>query len=161
MKLKKSTFMSLGGISAVVIIGIFLFATMTDVPYEPKTQIVLKENPSIDIHNTEKELTEEEIHAIEFVQKYNGSDNQGISISEFLGQMISSKYSDDLIYDSETKLGWSAYTAPDNPGFHGVIFEFKSNVDEFSFIWYVNSKDNMIYSVGGGSEEILNIVNSS
>lgn len=148
-----------GIIAGVVIAGIIGYATIEfDGNSEP--QVILQENPSIEIHTTDKDLTEKEKTAINFVQNYKGDNNQGDTVAYVIGQVISSQYSDEIIYDTNTKLGWGAYADPDDPNLYGVTFDFKSINDEFSFLWYVDLQNNVIYDASGGAAEILNIVNS-
>ncbi|HET6517574.1 MAG TPA: hypothetical protein VFG25_05065 [Nitrosopumilaceae archaeon] len=152
-----------GIIAAVVmagIIGIVGFSNDSDIKKNSKTRTILEENPEIELHNAAEELTEKEKLAIKLVQQHNGQDGEGENIAYLLGKIISSKYSDDLIYDPETDLGWSAYEDPDNPELYGVAFDFKSDIDDFSFLWYVDLQDKVIYAVGGGAQELLNIVDS-
>lgn len=147
-------------VAGVVIIGIFGFG-LTNIEQISKPEIITRENPNIELHNTMDDLTEQETIAINTVQNYNGKDNQGSTIAYLIGQIISSKYSDEIIYDSDTKLGWSAYSDPDDQNLYGVSFDFVSTTDEFSFLWYVDLKNDVIYSPGGGSDEILDIVDSN
>lgn len=147
-------------IAGVVVIGIVGYGAIN---YENTSDpnIVLRENPEIEIHNTDEDLTQQEKLAIDYVQNYKGDDNQGNSIAYVIGQIVSSKYSDEIIYDSSTRLGWSAYSDPDDENLYGVSFDFASDTDEFSLLWYVDLTNDAVYSPGGGSAEILEIVNSN
>lgn len=147
-------------IAAVVVTGIIGYGTIN---YEKTSDpnIVIRENPEIEINNTDEYLTLQEKLAIDYIQNYKGDDNQGNSIAYVIGQIVSTKYSDEIIYDSSTRLGWSAYSDPDDKDPYGVSFDFVSDTDEFSFLWYVDLKNNTVYSPGGGSAEILEIFNSN
>jgi hypothetical protein len=149
-----------GIIACVIAIGIIGFAASQYDVKNDSHKIVMKENPTIEIHSTDRELTEEEKTAINLVQNYQGKDDEGNSIAYVVGKIVSTKYSDDVLLDPATKLGWSAYADPDTPDLYGVTFDFKSNNDEFTFLWYVNLKTHLIYDTGGGAGEILKIVDS-
>ncbi len=147
-------------VAGVVVAGIVGFSVMN---YEKISEpnILVKENPEIEIHNTDEDLTPQEKLAIDYVQTYKGEDDKGNTIAYVIGQIISSKYSDEVVYDPKTKLGWSAYSDPDDKNLYGVSFDFESTTDEFSFLWYVDLKNKSIYSPGGGSAEILELVDSN
>jgi len=146
------------GIIAVVAVGIAVFATTQ---FNQGSDVILKKNPEIEIHNTDEELTENEQAAISMVQNYKGQDNKGDALAFVIGNIVSSKYSEEVIYSPSTKLGWAAFTDPDGENMYGVTFEFVSDTDEFSFLWYVNLKTNDIVAASDGAEQLLDIVNSS
>ncbi len=144
------------GIIAAVAVGIAVFATIS---FED-TEVILQKNPEIEIHNTDEQLTENEQAAISLVQNYQGQDNKGDSLAYVIGNIVSSKYSEDVIYSPNTKLGWAAFTDPDQPNMYGVTFEFVSDNDEFSFLWFVNLDTNDIVAASDGAEQLLDIVDS-
>lgn len=149
-----------GSIIGAVVIGIIVFGMINYESDDSKSKIILQQNPEIKIHNTDDQLTETEKHAIDVVQNYKGRDGQGKSIVSVLGEIISDRFSDDVILNPNTFLGWGAFADPENDNLYGVTFDFKSQNDEFTFLWYVNLETNTIHDVGGGAKEILNIVNS-
>jgi len=146
------------GIIAIVAVGIAVFATTQ---FNQDSDIILKKNPEIEIHNTDEKLTENEQAAINMVQNYKGQDNKGDTLAFVIGNIVSSKYSEEVIYSPSTKLGWAAFTDPDGENMYGVTFEFVSDTDEFSFLWYVNLKTNDIVAASDGAEQLLDLVNSS
>ena len=155
-------FMKLGkrhiGVIAAIAVGIAVLAVIQD---SQSSDVVLVKNPEIKIHTTDEDLTSNEKKAIDLVQNYNGVDSQGDNLAYVIGNVISSKYSEDVIYSPNTKLGWGAFSDPDQENLYGVTFEFVSDNDEFSFLWYVNINTNEIYAASDGAEQLLILVDSS
>lgn len=146
------------GIIAVVAVGIAAFATTQ---FNDGSDVILQKNPEIEIHDTDEQLTENEQTAISVVQNYKGQDNKGDTLAFVIGSIVSSKYSEEVINSPSTKLGWAAFTDPDQKNLYGVTFEFVSDIDEFSFLWYVNLNTNDIVASSDGAEQLLDIVDSS
>lgn len=126
--------------------------------YSNTDSVTLKENPKIEIHDTDEELTEKEKRAIKAVQSYKGDDNNGKTVVQVLGEIVSAQYPNELDRP-DTKIGWSSYTDPEKPGVQGVAFTFESPKDEFSFLWYVDSKTDSIVPVGDGTKKLMEILN--
>lgn len=156
-------------IMVVVVIGItagvFSYAAYSPEPVLqqpqkplPKTQIILSENPDIELHDTPEELTELQKSAILVVQNYRGDDASGKSVSQILDDIVTSKFSDEVIQDPKTKIGWAAFSNEENPGLVGVSFSFESAEDSFAFVWYVNSESGSITPVTDGARELMDIV---
>ncbi len=152
-------------IGIIVVIGIS-FSILVYQGYFPeetfysggKDSVILKKNPQIMMHDAEDELSEEEKEAIKRVQSFEGNMGNGKTIAQVLGEVVSSQYPTE-INDPNTKIGWSAFTDPDKPEIQGVVFTFESSKDEFSFLWYVDSRTGTIIPVGDGTEKLMDIIN--
>lgn len=157
----KSAIAVIGGIVIVgVIFSILAYqGVLPNDIFTSKESVTLKENPQIEIHDTDEELTDKEKQAIKTVQNFKGDDNDGKTIVQTLGEIISSKYSGEL-EKPDTKIGWSAYTDPDKPDVQGVVFTFESANDEFSFLWYVDGETDTIIPVGDGTKKLMDVLNS-
>ena len=86
-----------GIIACVIAIGIIGFAVSQYNVKNDSPKIVMKENPTIEIHSTDRELTEEEKTAINLVQNYKGKDDEGNSIAYLVGKIISTKYCSSFV----------------------------------------------------------------
>lgn len=118
----------------------------------------IKKDPDLKLHSTPEEITRQEQSAIQHVQSFKGDDTEGLTVTEVLRDIISSRYSDDVIKDTNTRIGWSAFTNPEREGLYGVVFSFKSTTDEFSFVWYVDNSTGKIIPVGEGTKALMRLL---
>ncbi len=124
----------------------------------PQTQIILSENPDLELLDTVEEMTDDQKSAILVVQNFRGNDLSGKSIAQILADIITSKFSDELIKDPQTKIGWAAFSNEEHPELVGVSFSFESLEDSFSFVWVVNTESGLITPGTDGARELMEIV---
>lgn len=149
-----------------ITIGVFSYASYSPVPVSqqdqsrtlPQTQIILSENPELELLDSSDELSNIQKSAILSVQNFKGNDDSGKSIAEILADIINSKYPPEVIKDQQTKIGWAAFSNEDHQNLVGVSFSFDSSEDDFSFIWYVNTDSGSITPATDGARELMNLV---
>lgn len=152
-------------ILAVILVGItvgtFVFAAynpQSPTKFKPTEEIVLKENPELVMHDTKENLSDSEKQAILAIQNFKGNDKEGRTLAEVLAEIITKKYSNDVLKDSKTEIGWSAFSNPEKPDLVGVAFTFNSTADTFSFLWSVDTKSGSITPASDGAKQLMNIV---
>tara|TARA_B110000014_G_scaffold42225_1_gene27891 strand:- start:245 stop:709 length:465 start_codon:yes stop_codon:yes gene_type:complete len=105
------------------------------------------------------DLTPEEQVVVDLILSYNGLNNSGMTIMNVLEEEISTKYSDEKIFDTEiTLLKLNFQKLSDSNFSHEVDFLFMINEDILTYTWNVNTDTGEISSVNQEAKRILDIV---
>ena len=105
------------------------------------------------------DLTPEEQVVVDLILSYNGLNNSGMTIMNVLVEEISTKYSDEKIFDTEiTLLKLNFQKLSDSNFSHEVDFLFMINEDILTYTWNVNTDTGEISSVNQEAKRILDIV---
>ena len=105
------------------------------------------------------DLTPEEQVVVDLILSYNGLNNSGMTIMNVLEEEISTKYSDEKIFDTEiTLLKLNFQKLSDSNFSHEVDFLFMINEEILTYTWNVNTDTGEISSVNQEAKRILDIV---
>ena len=93
------------------------------------------------------------------ILSYNGLNNSSMKIMNVLEEEISTKYSDEKIFDTEiTLLKLNFQKLSDSNFSHEVDFLFMIDEEILTYTWNVNSDTGEISSVNQEAKRILDIV---
>ena len=117
--------------------------------------------PEITKGTLEKSLPEfsaEEQQVIDILMKYNGPNNDGLTVFEALENRISEEYPDEKIFDNKkTVVDLTVNNV--NSEEYQVIFNFKSHKGEMNYDWNVNVSSKEITSNNSETKHIIDLVN--
>jgi len=103
------------------------------------------------------EFSTEKQQVIDILMRYNGPNNEGLSVLEALENKISEEYPDEKIFDHK-KTTVDLTVTNVNSEEYQVIFNFKSHKGEMNYDWNVNVGSEKITSNNSESKYIIDIV---
>ena len=104
------------------------------------------------------EFSSEEEQVIDILMKYDGPNNDGLTVLEALEDKISKEYPDEKIFDNKKTTVDLAITNVDSEEYK-VNFNFKSHKGEMNYDWNVNIISEEITSNNSESKHIIELVN--
>lgn len=104
------------------------------------------------------EFSSEEQQVIDILMKYDGPNNDGLTVLEALEDKISKEYPDEKIFDNKKTTVDLAITNVDTEEYK-VNFNFKSHKGEMNYDWNVNIISEEITSNNSESKHIIELVN--
>jgi hypothetical protein len=104
------------------------------------------------------ELSAEDQQVVDILMKYNGPNNDGLTVFEALENKISEEYPDEKIYDHKKTIVNLSVTNVDSEEYK-VIFNFVSHKGEMNYDWNVNVNSEEITSNNSESKYIIDLVN--
>ena len=103
------------------------------------------------------ELSAEDQQVVDILMKYNGPNNDGLTVFEALENKISEEYPDEKIYDHKKTIV-DLTVSNVNPEEYQVVFNFKSHKGEMNYDWNVNVSSEEITSNNSEAKYIIDIV---
>jgi len=103
------------------------------------------------------ELSVEDQQAVDILMKYNGPDNDGLTVLEALENRISEEYPDEKIYDNK-KTTVDLTVTNLNSEEYQIAFNFESYKGEMNYDWKVNVNSEEISSNSSEAKYIINLV---
>lgn len=103
------------------------------------------------------ELSVEDQQAVDILMKYNGPDNDGLTVLEALENRISEEYPDEKIYDNK-KTTVDLTVANLNSEEYQITFNFESYKGEMNYDWKVNVNSEEITSNNSEAKYIIDLV---
>ncbi len=104
------------------------------------------------------ELSGEEQQALDILMKYDGPNNDGLTVMEALENEISEEYPNEKIFDHrETVVDLTVANV--NSDEYKVNFNFKSHKGEMNYDWNVNVASEEITSDDSRGKHIIELVN--
>jgi len=103
------------------------------------------------------ELSVEDQQAVDILMKYNGPDNDGLTVLEALENRISEEYPDEKIYDNK-KTTVDLTVTNLNSEEYQITFNFESYKGEMNYDWKVNVNSEEISSNNSEAKYIINLV---
>jgi len=104
------------------------------------------------------EFSDESQQAVDILMKYNGPNNDGLTVLEALENKISEEYPDEKIFDhKKTTVDLTVNNV--NSDEYNVIFNFKSHKGEMNYDWNVNVGSEEITSNNLEAKYIIDLVN--
>ena len=104
------------------------------------------------------ELSAEDQQVVDILMKYNGPNNDGLTVFEALENKISEEYPDEKIYDHKKTIVNLSVTNVDSEEYK-VIFNFVTHKGEMNYDWNVNVNSEEITSNNSESKYIIDLVN--
>ena len=104
------------------------------------------------------EFSAEEQQVVDILMKYDGPNNDGLTVLEALKNKISEEYPDEKIYDHKKTIVDLSVTNVNSEEYK-VIFNFKSHKGEMNYDWNVNVISEEITSNNSESKHIIDLVN--
>jgi hypothetical protein len=104
------------------------------------------------------ELSAEDQQILDILMKYNGPNNDGLTVFEALENQISEEYPDEKIYDHKKTIVDLSITNV-NSDEYKIVFNFKSHKGEMNYDWNVNVISEEITSNNSESKYIIDLVN--
>ena len=103
------------------------------------------------------ELSVENQQAVDILMKYDGPNNDGLTVLQALENKISEEYPDEKIYDhKKTIVDLTVNNV--NPEEYQVVFNFKSHKGEMNHDWNVNVSSEEITSNNSEAKYIIDLV---
>ena len=104
------------------------------------------------------EFSAEEQQVIDILMKYDGPNNDGLTVLEALENKIDEEYPDEKIFDhKETTVDLTVTNV--NSDEYQVIFNFKSHKGEMNYDWKINVISEEITSNNSEAKHIIDLVN--
>jgi len=103
------------------------------------------------------ELSVEDQQAVDILMKYNGPDNDGLTVLEALENRISEEYPDEKIYDNK-KTTVDLTVTNLNSEEYQITFNFESYKGEMNYDWKVNVNSEEISSNNSEAKYIIDLV---
>jgi len=103
------------------------------------------------------ELSVENQQAVDILMKYNGPNNDGLTVLEALENKIDEEYPDEKIFDHK-KTTVDLTVTNVNSEEYQVIFNFKSHKGEMNYDWKVNVVSEEITSDNSEAKYIIDLV---
>ncbi len=104
------------------------------------------------------ELSVENQQAVDILMKYNGPNNDGLTVLQALENKIDEEYPDEKIFDhKETTVDLTVTNV--NSDEYQVIFNFKSHKGEMNYDWKINVISEEITSNNSEAKHIIDLVN--
>ncbi|MDH3278864.1 MAG: hypothetical protein OEL52_02655 [Nitrosopumilus sp.] len=104
------------------------------------------------------ELSDEDQQAIDILMKYDGPNDDGLTVIEALENKISEEYPNEKIFDHKKTVVDLAVTKI-NPEEYQVNLNFKSHKGEMNYDWNVNVESEKIISNNSEGKYIIELVN--
>jgi len=104
------------------------------------------------------EFSAEEQQVIDILMKYDGPNNDGLTVLEALENKIDEEYPDEKIFDHRNTTVDLVITNVDSEEYK-VNFDFKSHKGEMNYDWNVNVISEEISSNNSESKYIIDLVN--
>jgi len=104
------------------------------------------------------EFSVEEQQVIDILMKYDGPNNDGLTVLEALENKIDEEYPDEKIFDHRKTTVDLVITNVDSEEYK-VNFDFKSHKGEMNYNWNVNVISEEISSNNSESKYIIDLVN--
>lgn len=104
------------------------------------------------------EFSAEEQQVIDILMKYDGPNNDGLTVLEALENKIDEEYPDEKIFDHRNTTVDLVITNVDSEEYK-VNFDFKSHKGEMNYNWNVNIISEEISSDNSESKYIIDLVN--
>jgi len=104
------------------------------------------------------EFSAEEQQVIDILMKYDGPNNDGLTVLEALENKIDEEYPDEKIFDHRNTTVDLVITNIDSEEYK-VNFDFKSHKGEMNYDWNVNVISEEISSNNSESKYIIDLVN--
>jgi len=103
------------------------------------------------------ELSVENQQAVDILMKYNGPNNDGLTVLQALENKIDEEYPDEKIFDhKETTVDLTVTNV--NSEEYQVIFNFKSHKGEMNYDWKINVISEEITSDNSEAKYIIDLV---
>jgi len=104
------------------------------------------------------EFSSEEQQVMDILMKYDGPNNDGLTVLEALEEKISEEYPNEKIFDNKKTTVDLAITNVNSEEYK-VNFNFKSHKGEMNYDWNVNVISEEIISNNSESKYIIELVN--
>jgi hypothetical protein len=104
------------------------------------------------------EFSSEEQQVMDILMKYDGPNNDGLTVLEALEDKISEEYPDEKIFDNKKTIVDLDITNVDSEEYK-VNFNFKSHKGEMNYDWNVNIISEEITSNNSESKHVIELVN--
>ena len=104
------------------------------------------------------EFSDEDQRVVDILTKYNGPDNDGLTVMEALENKISEEYPNEKIFDHKKTVVDLTVTNVDSDEYQ-VNFNFKSHKGEMNYDWNVNIESKEITSNNSEGKYIIELVN--
>lgn len=104
------------------------------------------------------EFSSEEQQVMDILMKYDGPNNDGLTVLEALEDKISEEYPDEKIFDNKKTTVDLDITNVDSEEYK-VNFNFKSHKGEMNYDWNVNVISEKITSNNSESKHVIELVN--
>ena len=103
------------------------------------------------------EFSAEEQQVIDILMKYDGPNNDGLTVLEALENKIDEEYPDEKIFDHRKTIVDLVITNVNSEEYQ-VVFNFKSHKGEMNYDWNVNIISEEISSNNSESKHIIDLV---
>jgi hypothetical protein len=110
------------------------------------------------LENSFPEFSSEEQQVIDILMKYDGPNNDGLTVLEALEEKISEEYPNEKIFDNKKTTVDLSITDVDSEEYK-VNLNFKSHKGEMNYDWNVNIISEEITSNNSESKYIIELVN--
>ncbi|MBL7017980.1 MAG: hypothetical protein ISR81_03590 [Nitrosopumilus sp.] len=104
------------------------------------------------------ELSGENQQAVDILMKYNGPNNDGLTVLQALENKIDEEYPDEKIFDHKETIVDLTVTNVNSEEYQ-VIFNFKSHKGEMNYDWKINVISEEITSNNSEAKHIIDLVN--
>jgi len=104
------------------------------------------------------EFSDEEQQVVDILMKYDGPNNDGLTVLEALENKISEEYPNEKIFDHKKTIVDLTITNVDSEEYK-VNFNFKSHKGEMNYDWNVNIESEKITSNNSEGKYIIELVN--
>ena len=104
------------------------------------------------------EFSDEEQQIVDILMKYDGPNNDGLTVFEALENKINEEYPDEKIFDHK-KTTLDLTVTKINSEEYKIIFNFKSHKGEMNYDWNVNASSEEITSNNSEAKHIIDLVN--
>jgi hypothetical protein len=104
------------------------------------------------------ELSDEDQQVIDILMKYDGPNDDGLTVMEALENKISEEYPNEKIFDHKKTVVDLAVTKLNSEEYQ-VNFNFKSHKGEMNHDWNVNVESEKIISNNSEGKNIIELVN--
>ena len=104
------------------------------------------------------ELPEQEQQAVDILMKYDGPNNDGLTVLEALENIIDEKHPNEKIFDHRKTMVNLTVTNIDSKQYN-VALDFKSYKDEMNYDWNVDIVSKEIISNNSEAKHIIDLVN--
>ena len=104
------------------------------------------------------EFSDEEQQVVDILMKYDGPNNDGLTVLEALENKISEEYPNEKIFDHKKTIVDLTITNVDSEEYK-VNFNFKSHKGEMNYDWNVNVSSEKIISNNLEAKHIIELVN--
>jgi len=104
------------------------------------------------------EFSDEDQQVIDILMKYDGPNDDGLTVMEALENKISEEYPDEKIFDHKKTIVDLTVTNVESEEYQ-VKFNFKSHKGEMNFDWNVNVESEKIISNNSEGKYIIELVN--